>query len=736
MSTLSTTVQDPLAVGIPGHGPIDPGGGMSAADVWAMLVRRAVLATFLFVLFSALAIGGFAAWWLKFPGYRSESLIECVSNIPDTGMTIEQERLKQDEHERFVMSQALLLKSPSVLQDALRITAVRETDWYRSVEPGRHLLELTEELSATPVRGTNFLRVSIECHNPKDASTIVNQVVSSWYSSAKKRSADQFTDEALVTAQGEMDALENEIGGGQERLRLMAARLPAGARLDPAGNMINQQVREYAVQVAQLELELSQLAQYRAIYNDPAGVAITAEDRMFVELDPEVSQASQRLFLLEQQRAADANVYGAEHSVIKQIEAQIAGSQSKLDELRAIKLAERRADIREATNTAYENTRHALLQAREHLAKEEASLQDQDRLLLDYATLEAEVEQRVEYRKGLDEYIKGLQRIKDRGTAIKVNIAQSATDPLERSSPSVLLIPAALFAALALAVGIALALELMDTSVRTSQDITRHLEVAMLGLVPHTDDEELTIRQVESAVRDAPRSMVAEAFRGIRTNLHFSAPPQRQRTVLVTSPRPDDGKTTVACNLAMAIAQGGRRVLLIDANFRRPHVAAVFGHKPGTGLSNILVGDATLAAHVIKTDIPGLDVLHSGPTPPNPVELLGGEPCRKLLEDATAQYDRVIIDSAPVLLASDALVLGPAVDGIIVVVRAKRSSRGAARRACLLLADVGAQVLGAVLNAAQVTRGGYFREQLRAYYDYQTDTPDRPAPTLPSKKDA
>ena len=735
MSTLTSTVQERIAIPAHSAGLDESAGAVSLKDIMTMLVRRAVLATFLFILFTALAIGSFAGWWFKFPGYRSESLVECISNIPDTGMTIEQERLKQDEHERFVMSQAVLLKSPDILQTALGITSVRETDWYKSVEPGRHLLELTDELGATPVRGTNFLRVSMECRNPKDAATIVNEVVRRWYQSAKKRSADQFTDESLLTAQDEMDVLQNEVNERRDRLRQMAARLPAGARLDPAGNMINQQVREYAIQVAQLELELSQLAQYRSIYNDPEGVAITAEDRMFVELDPEVSQASQRLFLLEQQQAADANVYGAEHSVIKQLNAQIAGSESKLNELRAIKLAERRADIREATNTAYENTRHSLLQAREHLAKEEALLQDQDRALLDYATLEAEVEQRVEYSQTLDEYIKSLQRIKDRGTAIKINIAQPATDPLERSSPSLLLIPASIFMALALAVGIALALELMDTTVRTSQDITRHLETAMLGLVPHTDDEELTIRHVESAVRDAPQSMVAEAFRGIRTNLHFSAPAERQRTVLVTSPRPEDGKTTVACNLAMAIAQGGRRVLLIDANFRRPEVGKVFGHKPGKGLSNILIGDSALASYATKTDIPGLDVLHSGPTPPNPVELLGGEPCRKLLTDATAQYDHVIIDTAPVLLASDALVLGPAVDGVIVVVRAKHNSRGAARRACLLLADVGAHLFGAVLNAAQVSRGGYFREQLRAYYDYQTDTPDRSEPTPPEAKD-
>ena len=231
------------------------------------------------------------------------------------------------------------------------------------------------------------------------------------------------------------------------------------------------------------------------------------------------------------------------------------------------------------------------------------------------------------------------------------------------------------------------------------------------------------IERVESALLDVPGSMVAEAFRRIRTNLQFAAPAERQRSILITSPQPDDGKTTVACNLAVAVAQGGRRVLLVDANCRRPGLHKVFKNVGPKGLSNILVGEGSLASYVTRTDIPLLEVLSAGPIPPNPAELLGSEQCRTFLEEATAGYDQVIIDSTPVLLASDALVLATAVDGVILVIRAKANSRGVARRACTLLTDVSAKMFGAVLNAAQAARGGYFREQLRTYYDYQAESP-------------
>jgi len=727
MTTLPTTVQERIS--LPTRVPMSPGdggfgGGPTAGDIVSMLRRRTVLIVLLFVLFAAMAVGGFLLWWFVFPGYRSECLIECISNIPETELTLEQQRLQENEHERFVQTQAHLLKSPTILSEALQVNAVRETQWYKSVSARKkeHLLELNDDLYAAPVRGTNFLRVTIECRKPKDSAVIVNEVVHRWYEDVKKRSADEFASDALEAAKKEESDAAALIASKRDRLKAIAARLPAGARENPGNNITAQNVRQYAEQVAQIQLELSQLEQYRSIYSNPEGVAVTAEDRAIVEQDPQVAELARMLSLLQQQRAADEKVFGAGHSVLRQLDAQIEAADAKLAAFRLERLNQRRADIREAANTAYENSRHSLFVAQESLAKAEAELQDQDRLLFDYTDLDAQIQKDIDYQLQVTNYIKGLSRVKSQRTAIRVNIAQPAIDPLERSSPSMFLIPFWLVLALAMSIGIGLALELLDKSVRTSQDIVRHLDIAMLGAIPDTDDEEIAIEHIETAVRDAPRCMVAEAFRSIRTNLQFAAPADRQRSIIVTSPGPEDGKTTVACNLAMVLAQGGRRVLLVDANLSRPMLHKVFeGVKPH-GLSNILVGDGVLAGCVCKTTLPQLDLIGSGPMPPNPVDLLTGQYWRDFLRDAVAGYDQVIIDTPPVLLTSDACVLATTVDGVILVVRANRNSRGVARRACNLLADVNAHLFGAVLNAARVTRGGYFRKQLRAYYDYQPES--------------
>ncbi len=721
MTTFPTTVQEQIALPPGAHYGDERAGALSAADIYVMLRRRLVLVIFLFILFAGLAVGGFAAWWFYFPGYRSECLIECISNIPETELSTDQERLRQEEHERFVLTQALLLKSPAILGEALKRTVVRETGWYGSVREGEHLLELIEDIEAAPVRGTNFLRVSMEYFNKQDPRVIVDAVVNQWYETVRRESATDFASKPLAAANEEKQDLERRVAESRERLQTIARRLAPGVRLDAGSSMAAAQMRQYAEQVATLKLELSQLEQYQLIYNSAQGVAVTAEDRTLVEQDPQVAELTRTLSVLEQQRMADARKYGEKHAETKRLDAQMAAVEQKLTDVRTEKLSEVQDNMREATNTAVDATRHALLLVQENLARVENELLDQDAQLFEYTTLALEIQRDEEYLLELDNYIKGLGRVMRQQSAVNVNIAQPATRPLERSSPSLLFLPIGVFLAVVLAMGIGLVTELMDKSVRTSQDIVRYLDVAMLGAIPHIDDEEVAIERVETAVRDAPRSMIVEAFRRIRTNLQFSAPAERQRTVLITSPRPDDGKTSVACNLAMAIAQGGKHVLLVDANFRRPGLQKVFDQLKGPGLSNLLVGEGTLTSYVMQTDVAALDVLGSGPVPPNPAELLGGEHARAFLQEAASKYDQVILDTAPILLASDALVLATAVDGVVLVVRAKRNSRGIARRAWRLLADVNAHLFGAVLNAAQVTRGGYFREQLRTYYDYQSE---------------
>jgi hypothetical protein len=261
MTTLPSTIHERIALPTsprPAAMPAAPG-GLTATDILTMLRRRMLLIFVLSFLFSAMVIGGFLLWWFKFPGYRSESLIECITNIPETEISLEQQRMREDEHERFVQTQAMMLKSPNILAETLKVSAVRETDWFKDIEasnkPGswrkkEPLLELDKDLTASPVRGTNFLLVAIECHDPDDPAVIVNNVVARWYEEVKKRSAEEFTGDPLAGFRRDAENIEAEIKSKRDRLKALAARMPAGAREDPGNNITAQNVRQYAEQVA------------------------------------------------------------------------------------------------------------------------------------------------------------------------------------------------------------------------------------------------------------------------------------------------------------------------------------------------------------------------------------------------------------------------------------------------------------------------------------------------------
>jgi capsular polysaccharide biosynthesis protein len=570
MTTPPTTVQERIALPPSGSGGSAGGSSaMTAGDILGILRRRIVLIVLLSILFGSMAIGGFYLWWQYFPSYRAEALILCVTDQPETELQVAPERLRQDEYERFVQTQAMLVKNPEVLRGALQRTALRETEWFKKIPEGEHQLALENQLRSFAIRNTNFFTVVMQTRNQEDPRVIVQSVVDEWaYYTGEEaarpfRAQQQEANESLNTHRG-------MIATKREQLRQIASTLPPGATVENVANITAQNVLQYGEQVTTLQLELALIEQFRQIYNDPQGPAVTAEDREAVEADPQVALLSQQVFGLTQQRIASLETFGEEHAEIRAIDAQLKAAQDELFRLRSRKLEERRIDNQEAVNTAYQSTQYALFLAQENLEKAEAELLDQDQALFEYRNLQEEIDRDVEFGVRLKEYADNLKRIVDQKTALRVSVAQAPIEPMERSAPSLLLLPFGVLLAVSAAIGLAVGLELLDTSVRTTQDIVRHLEIPVLGAVPDIDDEEVAIDSAETALRDAPRSLIAEAFRRVRTNLQFSAPASQQRTVLVTSPRPEDGKTTVAVNLAMAVAQGGSRVLLIDGNLRRP----------------------------------------------------------------------------------------------------------------------------------------------------------------------
>jgi capsular exopolysaccharide synthesis family protein len=283
-----------------------------------------------------------------------------------------------------------------------------------------------------------------------------------------------------------------------------------------------------------------------------------------------------------------------------------------------------------------------------------------------------------------------------------------------------------------LGVAAASARAFLDRTLKTPDDVERDLGVPFLGLIPEIDETSVRYgrkgksrRRIrgpdvnrELIVKEYPMSGTAEAARAIRTNLMFMAPDKPYKTILITSGGPAEGKTTVACCIAIAMAQAGQRVILIDCDLRRPRLHRIFNKSNDLGITARLLEPTKLDdTEEIKTDIPNLSVIPAGPIPPNPSELLHSERFKSLLKMLAGHYDRIIIDSPPIVAVTDATVLSTLVDGTILVAKAFTTRKDLARQALRAIADVGAKTAGTILNAVDLDR----HEYKYYYYYYKKD---------------
>jgi len=232
----------------------------------------------------------------------------------------------------------------------------------------------------------------------------------------------------------------------------------------------------------------------------------------------------------------------------------------------------------------------------------------------------------------------------------------------------------------------------------------------MRGDVSVARTEQQTLQLIAQV---SPKSAITEMYRGLRTNLDFASVDAKVKRILVTSSLPGEGKTTTACNLAVVEAQAGRRTLLLDADLRKPMVHRNFSASNAKGLTSVLIRQCSVEDAIQKTAVENLEILCSGPIPPNPLEMLGSQAMRSLLDQFAATYDVLIVDSPPVLSVADAKVLASELDGVLYVVGSGIVSRSALRKAKESLAVSGVRVLGAVFNNKRMTKAE------RQYYYYQ-----------------
>jgi capsular exopolysaccharide synthesis family protein len=373
------------------------------------------------------------------------------------------------------------------------------------------------------------------------------------------------------------------------------------------------------------------------------------------------------------------------------------------------------------------------------LAEQQNEVKQLNTVAAQYSLLQSELDGLERFAEEIYTRIKTLSLTEDAG-ALNVQMVESAVvddKPVSPKKATTLFL--ALLMGAAAGAGLAFLRDWTDQRLRSAEEIKQVLALPVLGVVPHIADGK-TPSARGMFIHNEPMSDVAEAYRTVRTAVYFGQSGGVARTILVTSPTPGDGKTTLASNLAIAMAQAGNRILLLDADFRKPTQHKIFELDKRIGLSSVLAGEAKLEAAIHGTAVPGLDVLPCGPIPANPSEILNSQTFADMLEELMGRYDHILLDSPPIMPVTDARILAASCDATVLALRAERSTRKGAIYARDMLHSVGSQILGVVVNDVPRKKGvyGYYYTYGETYqYGYghvrraaPTNGADNPKPPL------
>jgi polysaccharide biosynthesis transport protein len=599
----------------------------------------------------------------------------------------------------------------------LNVPAARRADFKPwPVEDAATLL--ISRISVDPVKDSSLVILRYEDADPTRCQTVLNTLSRTYLSQnldttiAVSATAEEWLRGQLEHLKTDLEKSEHALNDFRQKNNILSISL------EDRHNIISSQLEQIAKETTTLEIRRFELA------------ARSSELSKIKLDDPESVGATELLqsHVLSTLRTSYAEQLRAE----KELTASLGDSHPKVIAARAKLEATAKSMKTEVQNiqAAVAKDLRSLDRALGDLKKKDEDIQKQAHEL---QAFEIPFNQ-LARTKTHNEKIYGIVLERSRETELtrmmninNVRIVDEALIPKTPIRPNVPLnLALGAFVGLLAGVGLAVWRELGDRSLRTPNDIEA-LGATSLGLIPEIDRgpgrgsrrkaAPVNLGDRDLIVSQQPESGVAEAMRAVRTNLTFMSPDKPFSCLLVTSALPEEGKTTVAVSLATVLAQSGHSVVLVDTDLRRPRLHRTFQVSNDVGVTMAISGQTSLEDAIRKTDIPGLDVLSSGPVPPNPAEMVHSDRFAELVTQLKKKYDRVVFDSPPLLPVTDAAILSQHVDGVIVVSRAFRTHKGALREALKTLRDVKGRILGVVLNAVDVGRYDY----KESYYYYRRD---------------
>lgn len=573
---------------------------------------------------------------------------------------------------------------------------------------------LQNNLRIAPVRGSRLVSIGYENPNPVVAARIANGFAENFIQSNLDRKfesssyAREFLEERIAQTKERLESAERQLVAYAANQQIINVGEPSeGVGSGGATESLTSN------NLVALNSALARTRAERVAAQERWRSASTAPLMTLPEVlqNPSIQRLTEQRALLDAEYQQKLSIYQPDYPEMVQLRARIEEADGQIQTIGN--------NIRSSIRSQYEiaaNQERSLQAQVTGLTGDVLDLRDRS---IQYNILQRELDTTRTLYEGL------LQRYKEVGvtggvTANNISIVDLATPPREPSKPDMLL-NMALAALLGLGIGVlaALILEALDETIASPDDVEKKLGVSVLGAVPLLEKGQTT----SGALADV-RSGFSEAYYSLRTALQFSTPHGAPSSMLVTSARPAEGKSTTAYAVALNLARVGKRVLLVDGDLRNPSMHRMIGVENERGMSNLLSGSADLASIVRRTQEENLFFIPCGPLPPNPAELWGSDRLHQFVSEAHNNFDHVVFDGPPVLGFADAPILAAAVQGVLFVLESRGTRRGQARGALRRIQVGQAHLLGAVLtkfSAKSASYGGYDYAYDYHYGAEQTD---------------
>jgi capsular exopolysaccharide synthesis family protein len=729
-STYSTT-SAPTQAGVIAH--------LHFVDYLKVLHRRRWIAINAFLLVFGLAVVYTFTATPQFEG-RAQVLIENEeANVVAFQQVVEENRQTLDYYQtqyRLLQSRALdkrTLESAALWNDPLFAEAQRSwlqrfVLWVRERILGSEIPDPSEtaaqargvdaylrRLRVAPIRNSRLVDVIFITPDPVLSARVANAHAAAYI--------EQNLEYKFLASKEASDWLAARLGEQRQQVEqteqaLQKYREQTGAvALEDRQNIVIQRLTDLNAAVTRARTER---IEKEALFNQIRSIQ---GDRNALDTFPAIlsnsfiQQLKAELNQLQRQQAELAQKLGARHPDMVRTQSAIETMGRRID-----------AEIQKVIQAVRNDYEAALASERNLTAaldQQRAEAQQLNRASIQYGALQRDAQSNRQLFEGL------LQRAKETGVSSdlrtnNIRVVDAAEPPRRPSSPNrPYNLAFGLLSGLLLGVALAFFTEYLDGRLKSPEEIRTHLGLPCLGIIPVMKSNE---PDSDPLLSGAVEHVFAEAVKSVRTNLLFSTTEESSRVVVITSTGPGEGKTVVAANIAISLAQVGQRVLLVDCDMRRSRVHTVFGFKHEPGLSNLMVGNAKASDAVRKTSTQNLWILPSGKHPPNPAELLASARFRDFMKSLVGHFDWIVLDSPPVMAATDAVVAAHNADGVVFVIGAEMTDRRTARHALDMLESGKSKFFGAVLNKVDLERNRFYYSTYyrRDYSNYYSKSgPDR-----------